>query len=340
MNKRLSFLDTVRFLACTLVFVNHFCVNVGGGKFSFLWESIPYRYLFAGLNGKFGVSMFAVVSGYLATLCGKKHSFLGYTIKRYLSFVFAEIVAVLFLLFCRIVTQQSPISDYSLYAIIKDCLSLGSVVVPILWCFREFLLGSVFCFICGKYKLDFFPILAIIFILALVGKIWTAVCVFGALAYCITQSKRFHIFFNIHSLFPFCLFVFGFLIAIVAPIKHRYYHFMIGIASFFIICAVLFKESWQDSLTAKNIFWSSIFKRYFAFYIVNEQIYTYMGNQLCSLFRFLPESIAFIFSLLICYILVLLISVPVDFLIHHFNQITESLIKATHLNEIEEKMVV
>ena len=180
-NKRIKYIDTIKFGAILIVCVTHY-IAIFNQELFYLWREFPTSLILKGVSGKLGVCILGVIMCYLAS-SSKEPNPVRYIIKRYFYFVFAGLI----LNFLYIITGLS--SHTFGYAAIES-LKLGSEIFPTFWCMCPFWVASVISYLNGKYCAhSVWIILLEILLLALVGWGWVSICLLGNVA-CVLLDYR------------------------------------------------------------------------------------------------------------------------------------------------------
>ena len=175
--KRDHFFDFIKAFAIFLVLNDHFV-----GYFAEQYhQTVPFLQLFGIFYGKFGVSLFAIISGYFAYLSGKKGTdAYAYVVKRYLFFFFSCLITnVLYYLF----NVNDVRSASSVGMIVGETITLGDYFCPSFWFIRDFFLGCIISFKMGRADTKLADSLIIAFIAYVYGFTFIASVITGTILY-------------------------------------------------------------------------------------------------------------------------------------------------------------
>lgn len=279
-----------------------------------LWTTPPTSYILYGVSGKLGVAIFAVLLGYFAYL-SKDINFTHYTLKRYSFFVLSGFIiniAYMIVGYCIPGCQQ-----YSFTDILNVSLSLGDTIFATFWCIPAFFRASLLSYANGRAKDSSVIIILEILILCKLGLTWEGICLMGNL---VARYK-----FNPHP----------------DILKYKIVRIMCWIVLFFAIkrtesittyliygisCTIMIILIMRGTIVQKilnNKFMALLGKQAMAIYIIHPLTYVLVGPLLFDLFSFLPYGWGFLLSLLSCFVIIVLISFPIMWVI---NTLTERII--------------
>lgn len=174
--KRLISFDILKLLALFAVFNSHFVAEYAMN----FKENPSIGHLLNGFTGKFGVILFALLAGYFSYRSSKKSELGPYLLKRYLFFFSCCLIAdVSFYL----LNVNGARENSSLGMVISQIVLLGDYYCDTFWFIRDFLIGSLFSFLIGKYHLKKSEILLIILALFYMKQPFVASYVAGCLLY-------------------------------------------------------------------------------------------------------------------------------------------------------------
>ena len=192
-NKRIAWVDGVRFLAMAWILFGHF-VMIFTPNVEVQFEGI-LGYVLYGITGKMAVACFCVLLGYFASKPSGK-PFAGYVLERYLFFALQIlIIESLFYLAFYFVPDQTYLSEefpvlcqetWPVFQVIfRDAVQLQWNVIPTYWCVAEFVKGSMLIMLAHKAVQDRpfavrFAVCAVLLAGALyMGETWIAICIMG-----------------------------------------------------------------------------------------------------------------------------------------------------------------
>lgn len=302
MKQRVAYFDSIRFLAAILVYTVHFIAQFNANIFSY-WHIKPLSFIMGGMSGKLATAVFCVILGYFAGKKGSRdRSTLKYAAQRYLAFVLAVFITHIIYIFTGYLGLTSQ--KVTVAQAVSLSFSLENDILGRLWCMRPFLYGSILCFINGKYKTGFTEVILQAVILILIGEVWTALCLLGNLMALILQDAR-----TQSVLTPINQIVLLLLCLVIINRPESNVTFVIdGIASMIFIIIVANNRFLQTVLN--NKFLSGIGKNYLGIYMLHPLIYETMGKWILNEWLTLPYKIRFLTSYLLCFVVILLLSVP------------------------------
>ena len=181
-------IEILRLGAIFLVVITHYIAAFCPEMFSF-WHT---HWWMNGFTGKLGVAMFFVLAGYFASKPSSR-SLSEYSVRRYLQFVLnIMVVLVLFVVALALGRHYSFITTcHNILRAMYSAIILDTTICNTFWCMREFLLGSILCYILGNTSsyisththtgaamVVFFDII-FCFLLWKLWSVWIAICALG-----------------------------------------------------------------------------------------------------------------------------------------------------------------
>lgn len=328
MKQRVTYFDSIRFLAAILVYSVHFIAEFNANIFSY-WNTKPLSFIMGGISGKLATAFFCVILGYFAGKKGCQNiSTFKYAAQRYLSFVLAVLITHLIYILTGYLGLTSQ--KVSIMHAVSSSFMLKSDILGRLWCMRPFLYGSILCFINGKYKIGFVEVVIQTVILILIGDVWTALCLLGNLMSFILQDTRTQAVLkpmNQVILFLLCF------AAINRPESNAAY-IIDGICAMVFLIIVANNRFLQAGLN--NKFLSGIGKYYLGIYMLHPLIYETLGKCILNEWLTLPYKIRFFTSYFVCLILIVLLAVPfTDFV----NLVYRSIVRLTDQSSIKRRQI-
>ncbi len=311
MNDRERYLDTIKLLAAFWVYTTHFIATFNSDLFRY-WSNKPTYYLLGGVTGKLAVAMFAVVLGYLASASGKRNK-KNYIIKRYMYFVIAGFfinMCYLLLVHCGIYDMQIGLKD-----VLFNSFTIGSDIYVTFWCMRDFLLGSIICWLNGKYKVSAIDVLIEILIFCMVGKVWIAISLMGLFLALIKETKTVKVVFG-KSLYR-CMWIIGCWCVIKRP-EGTLAYFIDGIACVIIILVVMYSKYPKKLLDNKVM--SHIGKNVMEIFLIHVIVYKNIGKTLFESLGDISYRYRFILVFILCFICIVILSYPVKWILDVCNR--------------------
>lgn len=223
MKKRDIVFDLIKLYSMLMVITHHFMVEY------LKYESIPLKIV----NGKFGVQLFAVILGIFAYKSGNKNKedSLHYAVRRYSYFLICEFV-INSLYYCFNINGSRMRMSFGY--VIGQSLILGDDIFPTIWFAKEFLVGSVLCFLIGKKDFGKKDVLIAAACLGIISEPFVGTCVMGCLAEMLIDEDR--ILFN-NRLSCICVILISLFVRIILS-KSSLTYFIFGICSTLEIIAI------------------------------------------------------------------------------------------------------
>ena len=182
-DRRNYFFDFIKAFAIFIVLSDHFV-----GSFAAQYYDIfPLSIIFKVFYGKFGVSLFAIVSGYFAYHSGKKNDdSVIYILKRYL-FFFVSCLITNSLYYAINMNNIRDISSIGM--VIGQSVTLGDYFCPSFWFMKEFLLGSIIVHKMGKLDMKLSDSIIVLIVMLMCKQIFIASTIAGAILYHIMKNE-------------------------------------------------------------------------------------------------------------------------------------------------------
>ena len=327
MRQRTLYFDTIRFLACFWVFTTHFIARFDSGLFRF-WNTLPTSLLLKGMSGKLAVAVFAVLLGYFSARGGcREKSTLRYLADRYLYFFASGLVVnSLYGIAGHLnLLETAP----SLWQVLRSSLTIDSDIFPAFWCMREFLFGSLLCFLNGKYRVGLFGAVAESAILFLLGSPWTGLCLLGCLLWRISeqgldQALERPALAGLLFLVSFCL--------IKRP-ESTVTYLLDGVFALITLLILRRQRALQKLLDWHPL--AGLLKNYMAIYLIHSLIYELFAPPIYALCRDLPHVLRFLTAYGGCFVLIVLASFPVTWLVDRLRAALCTLAGHIRLEQLE-----
>ncbi|MBR4470671.1 MAG: acyltransferase family protein [Erysipelotrichaceae bacterium] len=184
MKKRENCFDTLKYICILLVMNSHFFLFFYRPLKDF-WKEFPYKLFLYGLDGKLGVSIFAVITGYFSFISGKKKgSFIRYALKRYSFFLICSLIINTLL---YIMNTEGVRTENSFGIVIGQSVLLDRLIFGTFWFIRPFFVGSLLCFLCGKYDINSLIIIVLMPLMVYINSpfflTYIANCLLGCILY-------------------------------------------------------------------------------------------------------------------------------------------------------------
>lgn len=297
---RKPYIDTLKLLSVFIVYACHFIRQFHGDYFMKLYYERPWSFLFHGVTGTLGVAFFCVCVGYFAFQSGNRNP-MAYLVRRYVYFVLCGLAINL-----TVALLDKDIS----YHVIGVSVRLGYQYFPEYWCMFHFLVGSILSYFNAYYKADGAFIILEMILLCGFGKIWIAVCLLGNLA-CLIQKKE--TFSKIISRRAVRILFLLFAFVMIKREENDTTYLLYGVASFLLLVTV------ENSGLLKRLLGLRLFsapgRNEIAIYLFHTVVYLKFGPPLLGLFGKLGDAPAFVLTLASCWLILLLLSFPVNFIL-------------------------
>ena len=349
MSKRMPYLDSIRFLACTWVFINHFFDDMSP-MYLMLWKIKPYSYFLGGFIGKVGVATFAVILGFLAAKsgAGKSKSFLRYTVNRYIYFLIAGLLAgVLLMCFYKLApanmwVMQADFASLSLAGaaklIVSDAIKLGCTIYETFWFIKPFFYASIICFILGMFDVTIIPMLILDFILYTTGQGWIAICTFGAVLYRLVESGILSSFLDKRYI-RIILIAAAVVILKLFPEESAVTYYFDGIACTIFLFVVFHSSFLQKILTWNKL--NAVTKNYMAFLILHRQVFHALSALINGRFAGILQNPGWMLAImLLCYIVTVALSIPFDYILNSLYKFACRVAKLIPFEKLESRAEV
>lgn len=323
--QRINWIDSVKCIAATIVFFTHFIASYRSDMGVF-WNTKPYMYVLSWITGKTGVVFFSIILGMMAYKAGKRQStsFAVYSIKRYVYFVccaiFVNIVQTIYMM-CAIH------ADNSIIHILTSSLLLKDDIWPTFWCMKFFLAGSLISFVNGSFEFGVKECIIEIVVLILLGQTWIAICVMGS-AYDGLLSMTTKVL----SKFPIRMMLWAGCFAL-SPTTESDIGFLIkGILALVVLLLI---ENGNIKALLNNPISAFVGRNCMAFYLIHGITYLTMSNIIFKRFD-VKNTAAFWAGGLFIYIVIVLLSVPVGYIINKMADAVWSILPRTEKEKNED----
>lgn len=297
---RKPYIDTLKLLAVFIVYACHFIRQYHWDYFDLLYYQKPWKYLFHGVTGTLSVAFFCVCLGYFAFQSRNRNP-MSYLLRRYLYFVLCG-----FAINLTVAILDKDIS----YHVIGASLRLGTRYFPEYWCMFHFFVASVISYFNAYHKVDGAFIVLEIILLCILGKIWMAICLLGNLAFLIQKNGGFRKAISLRAVRILLLLA---AFVIIKRDENDTTYLLYGIASTLLLLTV------ENSPLLQGILGVRIFsvpgRNEIAAYLFHTVVYLHVGKLLFALFADLGFGTAFILTLVLCWLLLVLISFPINFVL-------------------------
>lgn len=293
----------MKLFAIFIVFVTHF-INRFDDSYFELWHQGPTSWILNGVTGKFGVAVFSVALGYFA-FRSREQNISRYVIKRYIYFV----ICALFINTLYAVFGSAGVFEDTFTAreVIVTSLVLGSKIFRTFWCIMPFFAASVLSRLNGKANAGVLAVTAeMLIMIKLSGDVWISICLLGNLVSLAMDNDRIRRLMG-HRLVR--LLIYALIFILIKRPESRQAYCIDG------ICAAAAMLALSESVYIRKLLeWkpvSSLGRLTMAMYLVHVIIYRIAGGAMFGLTENMSAPY-FFFTMLICWLLVVLISFPVD----------------------------
>ncbi|MBP5156922.1 MAG: hypothetical protein ILP18_03510 [Treponema sp.] len=297
---RKPYIDTLKLVAVFIVYACHFIRQYHGDYFLKLYYERPWSFLFHGVTGTLGVAFFCVCVGYFAFQSRNRNP-LSYLVRRYAYFVLCG--------FAINLTVALLNNDLS-YHVVGVSVRLGYQYFPEYWCMFHFFVASILSYFNAFYKVDGAFIILEMILLCSFGKIWMAICLLGNLAVLAQKRETFSKIMG-HRAVRLLLLLVAFVI--IKREENDTTYLLYGFASFLLLLVV------ENSKLLKRLLGFRLFsapgRNEIAIYLFHTVFYMQFGPLFFKLFGNLAYGLAFVLTLASCWLLLLLVSFPVNFVL-------------------------
>lgn len=312
MKERITYFDTIRWIAAMFIFTTHFIAAFERDIF-ILWDEVfPINLFMYGVTGKLAVTVLGVVLGYLAFQKGQKDAGNGNTIRyllqRYLFFLAAGLV--IHILYgaaqsCSLVNYGIEFGD-----IIENSVFMKNTIVAHWWSMFPFLLGSVLCYIQGKYHLGYREILIEIAVFYLTGQVWISVCLMGSLVKCILDNER---CVTVLQKKWIRILIFAILFVILKREESNLTYLIDGIGMSLFILVLCTWNVLQKFFGHK--LWNTVNQNYMGVFLIHELVYVILGPRMINGLLMIPYKLRLLIAYVICFVLISVLAKIVDFIV-------------------------
>lgn len=281
MQKRIGWIDTIRFLSILLVAWVHFDEMYNFQLMKALNDISPLTYfVFSGFTGKMAVAMFSVLLGYFAAKAAKKsESMLRYTINRYVQFAISVMFAEMTIYLCKVLqftmhAEQTafgikrwqliePSFTGLLHAgreILSDSVLFSYEFYAMFWCFLPFFISSILIYALVKIKAPIYGVIGLIAVFFLnvfsYQMPFVGIALMGLLLFKLQEEEekkpRLKKFLE-HPAVIVMSIVLGMLFYQEYPLGMCFQHFMFGISSFLFLVACFHSHILQKILSFRPL---------------------------------------------------------------------------------------
>lgn len=281
-NNRIKKLDVLKFISILIICSSHFIYE----------KRIELPHVINIINGKFGVSLLFVISGFLSYK-SKEKNISSYLIRRYIYFlVCAFFINSVYYIFN--INNSQEIMTYGY--VIGQSLILGDDIFPTFWFAKDMLLANLICYIIGKYKIKYENII-ILLIFIFINKPFISICIMGTLVEDFVEKNRI-----INKYIRSILFLLTILITVCVLLlfnESNYMYVIYGILSLLLVSFSFINNS----------------------FLFNNNVLSYFGKKTMAIMLIHPLiieiSIKNDFSFFIFIVLVLTVSILIDKLLNY-----------------------
>lgn len=320
-NKRIGWIDSVRFLAIFWVMTTHY-ISVYHGEWIRYWSEGWTKYVLQGLTGKFAVAIFCLLMGYFAALkMSKNYGAISYIKDRYLQFsqgvLFMNVglaLTIRALYHFDIVNLAFQPDKHNIRGVLSDSFLFSSEIILPFWCIQVFFVSSVMLAIVHKLKYSFGIQCVLMLLFILTGYIWPGLCILGSIMHTIIAKLNQNIKWKDilrNKWLQACLLLISF-VMIQRPESNATF-VLYGISGFIILTVLFQNETIQKMLDKKWLrFLGSVS---FEFYLVHIPVQTVVSFYI---YLFFMNRINIDLAFVISYILTLGIDILLAYTYKHF----------------------
>ncbi len=309
--ERLEYLDTLKLLAISYIFVAHFAATDAQNKVSLF----IYALHSIGITGKMCVGILAVIMGFLA-YWGKDTDLIRYSVKRYFQFFFCGLFINLMFWFCFHYHLVDSDGTMTFGRMIKNSILLGWEFNPNYWCMQAFLVSSIVSKANRIYKVPI-PVMILEIILFAAAwndlGIWTAVGLLGSiLGYLkINREESFEGLISKKKTVPICWLILLALLGIIYVFRD---HGQIAYCLYGLMGVCFFLELLADHRLRKIYSaqgWTLLGrKHYMGIFLLHGFLLDALLPRLLGILSGIQYSIRYFMALILLYFIMVLISIP------------------------------
>ncbi len=314
--ERLEYLDTLKLLAISYIFVAHFAATDNQNKVSLFISALHTL----GITGKLCVGVLAVIMGFLAYI-GKETNLIKYSVKRYLQFFFCGLfINVLFFVFFANKWLDSD-GTMTFVRMLKNSLLLGWDFNPNYWCMQAFLVASIICKANHIYEVPVsVMILEIVLLLPAWNDfgIWTAVGLLGSIVgyYYRNEERWFHLILSKRWMISFCWIINLLLLGIIYVFREngQITYCLYGLMGMFIFVELLSDQRLRQIYSLR--FWDYMGrKNYMGIFLLHGFLLDTLLPFILAKLGMIQYSVRYALALLLLYFFMVLCSVPLMYLV-------------------------
>ena len=311
---RQLYIDTLKLFAIFHIFLKHF-VSRFHKEYSHYWHIPPMSWIFEGITGKCCVAFLGVCLGYFAYKCTEKRPTV-YIVRRYCFFF----ICGLLINTIRVVLNSAGLLNLSveingfwdaLRIISVESLCLGRKLFVTFWCMLPFFVSSVLSYINGRANVKAVGLIVQIAFCMILNQVWIAVCMIGAVVAALEKEEKVGKLFGLWYIrvlvFVACFFA-------VKRSETDITYLIDGICSGLIMLIFLFWPKLQRVFSIP--FFASQGKNLIAIYLIHTTVYNTVGKWLFEVIAFPRYCFTFITVMACCWIIIVLLSYPLTYLIN------------------------
>ena len=321
MRKREPWYDTLRLIACFVVYASHF-IAIYREPLFVSFNRLPAAIVLYGVTGRGAVGLFGAITGYFAYRAGAEHP-LRSVRRRYLYFltcaVFVNVLTVV-VQWRAVFSAVFTIPNILLHLGFQS-LTLGSGFYGPFWCMPTFLLATLISLLNKKAGISYAVLFAEMIGFLLIGQVWMTVCLTGNLAAMMNDDE------NVARLFEKRFFRILLLLVLFIAIKQEETDLKaltVGFASAFLMVTVRYSPLLQKVLGARPL--SSFGKNAMGIFLIHMEVLM-VFSYLSPVKRMLETSLpVFWGSLFLCFALLIVLSYPVTALLKKAAELLDRLV--------------
>ena len=312
--ERKQWVDALKYFAMFFIYLTHFIASYYSHLFSY-WNRIPFSIVLYGLSGKLCVSFLGICLGYFAFNNHENHV-TKYILRRYVYFFICglfinTIRAALYAI--GVMKLPFDVSNpwHVIRTVIVESITIGDGIYPTFWCVFPFFVSSVFAYINGRLGVG--PIGIIIQIICFweMKQTWVAICLIGALVAVFEQKKLLR---EAMKKYWIKILIAAGIFILIKRKESNITYLIDGICSGAFLLLIEFSPRIQAVICRHHFIVYG--KNIMAIFLIHVVIYATVGKWMFALLTGFPYIISFVLTVVSCWIIILLVSIPVTRLLN------------------------
>lgn len=335
---RKSWIDTLKLFAMFFIYLTHFISSYHSEYYSY-WNRMPFSLILNGLTGKLCVAFLGVCLGYFA-FCSKEKNATKYILKRYFYFV----ICGLFINTIRVILRSAGLMKFSYEAtgfwnicrdVLYESITLGNGIYVTFWCIFPFFVSSVLAYMNGRAGVKAIGIIVQMICFWMIKQTWISICLLGAL---VAVLKEKDIVRKAGSKWWVRLLVVIGIFFVVKRKESNITYLIDGICSGLLLLVIEYSPPIQQLLNRK--FLAKQGETTMAIFLLHTVVYAIVGKYLFALMESFPYKIAFILTLIGCWTITVLISIPVTKLLNRILKLFSNVLNRAGIGKNGKEMTI